>query len=280
MSALGLITGPTSNPERIQGRSRVQATNFFGEPNSTFLNHLVLAGITIAIGLVVWLVLHYLIRIVVKRARMDRAPLEHRTLRWAAPMLRNIDPVVRALENERRVQRARTIGTLLNSVLTIVVAVVTSFYVLIAFEIDIAPLLASVGVVGIAIGFGCQQLIRDFLAGIFIAIEDQYGIGDVIQTSEVIGTVEYVSLRITRVLGEDGTLWYLRNGEILRLGNRSKGNYISPTPGIDTDTSDGASPTTAAGAPSAQGASPASTANNPSGPSNAPAASTANESTE
>lgn len=226
----------------------MQATIFLGETNNTFLDHIILAGITIAIGLVVWLVLHYFIRIIVKRARADRAPLEHRTLRWAAPMLRNIDPVVRALENERRVQRARTIGTLLNSILTIVVAVVTSFYVLIAFEIDIAPLLASVGVVGIAIGFGCQQLIRDFLAGIFIAIEDQYGIGDVIQTSEVIGTVEYVSLRITRVLGEDGTLWYLRNGEILRLGNRSKGIYTAPVAENATDTSDGASPAAASSA--------------------------------
>lgn len=257
----------------------MQAINFLGDTNSTFLDHLVLAGITILVGLVVWLVLHYFIRLVVKRARTNRAPLEHRTLRWAAPMLRNIDPVIRALENERRVQRARTIGTLLNSVLTIVVAVVTSFYVLIAFEIDIAPLLASVGVVGIAIGFGCQQLIRDFLAGIFIAIEDQYGIGDVIQTSEVIGTVEYVSLRITRVLGEDGTLWYLRNGEILRLGNRSKGSYTAPV----SETHDGASPTTAAGAAPAQGNSPASIINSPSGsPSSgtAPAASSANESTE
>ena len=101
---------------------------------------------------------------------------------------------------------------------------------LLAFEVDIAPLLASVGVVGIAIGFGCQQLIRDFLAGIFITIEDQYGIGDVIQTSEVIGTVEYLGLRITRVMAEDGTFWYLRNGEILRLGNRSKGSYQEPAP--------------------------------------------------
>ncbi|MDD0858385.1 mechanosensitive ion channel [Arthrobacter alpinus] len=257
----------------------MQAANFLGEANNTFLNHLALAGITIAIGVAVWLVLHYLIRIVVKRARADRAPLEHRTLRWAAPMLRNLDPVVRALENERRVQRARTIGTLLNSVLTIVVAVVTSFYVLIAFEIDIAPLLASVGVVGIAIGFGCQQLIRDFLAGIFIAIEDQYGIGDVIQTSEVIGTVEYVSLRITRVLGEDGTLWYLRNGEILRLGNRSKGSYTAPA--IDTD--DGVSPAPAAdaaGAASAQGAGPASNLNSAPNLRGAASASNANESTE
>ena len=144
-------------------------------------------------------------------------------------MLRNMDPMMRAVDNERRVLRARTIGSLLNSALTGTVALVTGFYILLAFNINIAPLLASVGVVGIAIGFGCQQLIRDFLAGIFITFEDQYGIGDVIVTSEVVGTVEYLGLRITRVLAEDGTVWYLRNGEILRLGNRSKGHYVPPS---------------------------------------------------
>lgn len=239
---------------------------FLGNLNDNLLEHLVLASITVAIGFAVWLVLHYLIRIVVKRAKKDNAMIDHRSLRWAAPVLRTIDPVARALENERRVQRARTIGSLLNSILTGVVAVVTGFYVLIAFQINIAPLLASVGVLGIAIGFGCQQLIRDFLAGIFITIEDQYGIGDVIQTSEVIGKVEYVGLRITRVLGEDGTLWYLRNGEILRLGNRSKGNYQAPEP----DPSDTLS-TPASGAAAPMGAGPASPA---------PAASADNESAE
>ncbi|WP_269936958.1 mechanosensitive ion channel family protein [Arthrobacter sp. HY1533] len=231
----------------------MQAANIFDGPDENFFDRLAQAGITIAVGLLVWLVLHYAIRLVVKRAMVERTPLAHGSLRWAAPMLRTIDPVTRALDNERRVQRAKTIGSLLNSVVTAVVAMVTGFYVLIAFEIDIAPLLASVGVLGIAIGFGCQQLIRDFLAGIFIALEDQYGIGDVIQTSEVIGTVEYVGLRITRVLAEDGTLWYLRNGEILRLGNRSKGNYKAPE--------EDAEPVPAAGgAAPAQGAPPASSA--------------------
>ncbi|MET4004816.1 small-conductance mechanosensitive channel [Arthrobacter sp. UYCu511] len=241
----------------------MQLTNLLGEPTEGFFENLAQAGITVAVGLVVWLVLHYFIRIVVKRAKAETTLLEHRSMRWAAPMLRTIDPVARALDNERRVQRARTIGTLLNSVVTIVVAVVSGFYVLIAFKIDIAPLLASVGVLGIAIGFGCQQLIRDFLAGIFIAIEDQFGIGDVIQTSEVIGTVEYVSLRITRVLGEDGTLWYLRNGEILRLGNRSKGSYHPPAEaGSPTSTQTPVTSSTPAPAPApAPGQVPASELN-------------------
>ncbi|MHA7304805.1 mechanosensitive ion channel family protein [Arthrobacter sp. TMN-49] len=199
-------------------------------PGDTLWDNLLEAGIAIVIGLLVWVALHYSIRILLKHAKSDRTPLEHRSMRWAGPMLRGIDPMIRALDHERRVQRAHTIGTLLNSILTTIVVVVTGFYVLLSFEVDISPLLASVGVVGIAVGFGAQQLIRDFLAGIFITIEDQYGIGDVVQTSEVIGTVEYLGLRITRVMGEDGTLWYLRNGEILRLGNRSKGTYQDPVP--------------------------------------------------
>jgi small conductance mechanosensitive channel len=107
-------------------------------------------------------------------------------------------------------------------------------YVLKNLNVDVAPILTSVGILGIAIGFGAQQLIRDFLAGIFITIEDQYGIGDIIETSEVVGTVEAMNLRITRVRSEDGAIWYLRNGEILRVGNRSQGTYIPPvTPSAD-----------------------------------------------
>lgn len=206
----------------------VQVIESIDSPGDTLWSNLLQAGVAVGIGLLVWLIVHYMIRGVVKHAMADRTPLSGRSMRWAGPMLRGIDPVIRALDHERRVQRARTIGSLLNSILTVVVAVVAVFYVLLAFDVDISPLLASVGVLGIAIGFGAQQLIRDFLAGIFITIEDQYGIGDVIETSEVVGTVEYLGLRITRVVAEDGTLWFLRNGEILRLGNRSKGSYRAP----------------------------------------------------
>jgi len=217
------------------------------QTGSTFLHSLLGAGITVAIGLAVWLVLHYAIRIVIKG--IEKGSWPPRGLHWAQPVIRNFDPVMRALDNERRVQRARTIGTLFNSIATVIVVIVAGFYVLLSFGVNIGPLVASVGVVGIAIGFGSQQLIRDFLAGIFITLEDQYGIGDVIQTSEVVGRVEYLGLRITRVRGEDGTLWYLRNGEIMRLGNRSKGDYVAPDAEVDESST---TPTTvAAGAPPA-----------------------------
>lgn len=182
-----------------------------------------IAGIVISIGIgvTVWLVASFVIVGITKRVAAGTTLFKKPHFRWVAPALR-------ALDHERRVQRANTIGSLLNSVVAVLVAVITSIYVLQNLDVNIAPLLTSVGILGVAIGFGAQQLIRDFLAGIFITIEDQYGIGDVIETSEVVGTVESMGLRITRVRADDGTIWYLRNGEILRVGNRSQGNYVPP----------------------------------------------------
>ncbi|MEA5455289.1 mechanosensitive ion channel [Sinomonas sp. JGH33] len=178
-------------------------------------------AIAVGIGLVIWILASFLIRQIVKRVLAGTQLSQRRLFRWAAPALRAID-------TERRAQRAKTIGSLLNSIVIVVITTIVIIYVLKALGVDIAPLLTSVGILGVAIGFGAQQLIRDFLAGIFITLEDQYGIGDVIVTGagEVVGTVESVGLRITRVRGEDGAIWYLRNGEILRVGNRSQGTYV------------------------------------------------------
>lgn len=183
--------------------------------------------ISLGVGVAVWLVASFVIAGITKRVAAGSTFFKKPHFRWVAPAFR-------ALDHERRVQRANTIGALLSSVVGVLVAVLTSVYVLKNLNVDVAPILTSVGILGIAIGFGAQQLIRDFLAGIFITIEDQYGIGDIIETSEVVGTVEQMNLRITRVRAEDGTIWYLRNGEILRVGNRSQGTYIPPeTPAAD-----------------------------------------------
>ncbi|WP_024368192.1 mechanosensitive ion channel family protein [Arthrobacter sp. TB 26] len=183
--------------------------------------------ISLGVGIAVWLVASFVIAGITKRVAAGSTFFKKPHFRWVAPAFR-------ALDHERRVQRANTIGALLSSVVGVLVAVLTSVYVLKNLNVDVAPILTSVGILGIAIGFGAQQLIRDFLAGIFITIEDQYGIGDIIETSEVVGTVEQMNLRITRVRAEDGTIWYLRNGEILRVGNRSQGTYIPPeTPASD-----------------------------------------------
>jgi small-conductance mechanosensitive channel len=90
------------------------------------------------------------------------------------------------------------------------------------FGFDLGPLIASAGIVGVALGLGAQTLVRDILSGIFMLIEDQYGVGDTVEVLEIEGVVEKVGLRVTTVRDGQGTLWYLRNGEILKVGNQSQ----------------------------------------------------------
>ena len=90
------------------------------------------------------------------------------------------------------------------------------------FGLNLGPLIASAGVIGVALGLGAQTIVRDVLSGILMLIEDQYGVGDEVDVLEVKGKVERVGLRITSVRSSDGTLWYLRNGEILKVGNKSQ----------------------------------------------------------
>jgi small conductance mechanosensitive channel len=128
------------------------------------------------------------------------------------------DMVVRT----RRVQRAQTMGSLLKSIVTGVVFAVIVTMMLSEVGVDIAPIVASAGIIGVALGFGSQTLVKDFLSGIFMIFEDQYGVGDVVDLGEASGTVEAVSLRVTRLRDVNGTVWYVRNGEILRVGNMSQ----------------------------------------------------------
>jgi len=127
-----------------------------------------------------------------------------------------------AASAERRAQRAKTIASLMKSVVTTVVVVIVAVMVIDELGYNVAPIIASAGIVGIALGFGAQNLVKDYLAGIFMIIEDQYGVGDAVDLGEASGTVEAVSLRVTRVRDVNGTVWYVRNGEILRVGNQSQ----------------------------------------------------------
>lgn len=127
------------------------------------------------------------------------------------------------LRSERHRQRTLTLGSLLRSIVTFVVAVVAVLTIMAIVGIPLGPLLASAGVGGVALGFGAQSLVKDFLSGVFMILEDQYGVGDVIDTGEATGTVEEVSLRVTRLRDPQGVIWYVRNGEIIRIANRSQG---------------------------------------------------------
>ena len=122
----------------------------------------------------------------------------------------------------RRVQRAKTMGSLLKSIITGILLAVVITMVLAEIGVNVGPILASAGILGLALGFGAQSLVSDFLSGIFMIFEDQYGVGDVVDLGEASGTVEAVTLRVTRVRDVNGTVWYVRNGEILRVGNMSQ----------------------------------------------------------
>ncbi|RAY11939.1 mechanosensitive ion channel family protein [Actinomadura craniellae] len=127
-----------------------------------------------------------------------------------------------ALLSERRAQRAKTLGSVLRSIASIVIMGTALFSVLGEIGLNLAPVLASASVIGVAVGFGAQNIVKDFLAGLFMLLEDQYGVGDIIDVGPAKGTVEAVTLRVTRLRDVNGVVWYMRNGEILRVGNESQ----------------------------------------------------------
>jgi small conductance mechanosensitive channel len=134
------------------------------------------------------------------------------------------DAALRAAEAaaERRQQRAETMGSVLRSIASFAIFAIAGIMVVSELGYDVAPLLASAGIVGLGLGFGAQSLVKDFLSGIFMFFEDQYGVGDVITVNDITGTVEALTLRVTRLRNEEGTVWYVRNGEILKVCNKSQ----------------------------------------------------------
>nr|WP_202504187.1 MULTISPECIES: mechanosensitive ion channel domain-containing protein [unclassified Streptomyces] len=124
---------------------------------------------------------------------------------------------------ERRRQRSEAIGSVLRSVTSFLILGTAALMILGAFQINLAPLLASAGVAGVALGFGARNLVTDFLSGVFMILEDQYGVGDQIDAGVASGEVIEVGLRVTKLRGDNGEIWYVRNGEVKRIGNLSQG---------------------------------------------------------
>ncbi|MFF8943127.1 mechanosensitive ion channel family protein [Streptomyces sp. NPDC014864] len=124
---------------------------------------------------------------------------------------------------ERRRQRSAAIGSVLRSVASFLIVGTAALMVLATFQINLAPLLASAGVAGVAVGFGARNLVTDFLSGVFMILEDQYGVGDTIDAGIASGEVIEVGLRVTKLRGDNGEIWYVRNGEVKRIGNLSQG---------------------------------------------------------
>lgn len=127
-----------------------------------------------------------------------------------------------AIQVERSNQRVETLGAVLRSIATIVVYFIALVMALGEFNVNLGPLIAGAGIVGIALGFGAQSLVKDFLSGIFMLVEDQYGVGDIVDLGDASGKVEAVNLRTTQIRDAHGTLWHVPNGEIRRVGNKSQ----------------------------------------------------------
>ena len=121
-----------------------------------------------------------------------------------------------------KTRRVETVAALLRSAASVTVWTIAGLMALAELGLNLGPLVAGAGIVGVAVGFGAQNLVRDFLSGIFMLVEDQYGVGDVIDAGPATGTVESISLRTTRLRDVNGTVWHLPNGHIERVGNRSQ----------------------------------------------------------
>jgi small-conductance mechanosensitive channel len=177
--------------------------------------------VIILVCLIVRAILHRVINRAVKPVHVGDVP---RILRPFKDRVQNSSFLESTgLMSERRNQRAATIGSVLKSVVSLTVFVIGLLTVLSELRINLAPFIAGTSIVGVALGFGAQNIVKDFLAGMFMMLEDQYGVGDTIDFEKASGTVEAVGLRTTRLRDVNGTVWYVRNGEVVRVGNKSQG---------------------------------------------------------
>ena len=159
------------------------------------------------------------IKLAVTRATQRATRLRPSHLRT----LHDTSELSKALLEQRTVQRASAMGTLLRSAIIIVIWLIALMMILSSLGVDVGPLLASAGVLGVVIGFGAQTLVADYLAGISMTFEDQLGVGDVVDLGVTTGVVEEVALRYTRVRDFMGVVWYVRNGQIQYVANQSQG---------------------------------------------------------
>ena len=176
------------------------------------LNIAIIIAVCVVIALVLRLVIRRVVHRIVDTAK-NKASVDDTQAIERSP-----------LADMRLVQRTRTLGTILQNIVNVMLVVIA--IVLIVNVIDtnlLGSLTLLTAAVGAGLGFGAQNIVKDVLNGMFIVAEDQIGIGDVVDLGLASGVVEYVSVRITQVRDVNGTLWYVRNGEVTRIGNMSQG---------------------------------------------------------
>jgi small-conductance mechanosensitive channel len=174
--------------------------------------------VIIVVAFIVSRVARWFIKRTMQRILHPPAERARKALRRATPSL-----LLKTGETNLRTEaRVQTLTTVFRSLATVIVWFFAAIAMLEVVQINLAPLLASASVIGVAVGFGAQNIVRDFLAGTFMVVEDQMGVGDIVDIGEAKGTVEQVTLRATRVRDVNGTLWHVPNGQILRVANKSQ----------------------------------------------------------
>ena len=172
--------------------------------------------VTLALQIILVVLVAIIIRLIAIR-------LINKVTKHAAEVGNGKGDPAHVLVGERRRQRAQALGSVLGNAASVIIFGIAAVTIAGDLGLNLAPVLASAGVLGLAIGFGAQSLVRDYLSGIFMMLEDQYGVGDVIDAGAATGTVEGVSLRVTRLRDVNGVVWHVRNGTINRIGNESQG---------------------------------------------------------
>jgi moderate conductance mechanosensitive channel len=129
---------------------------------------------------------------------------------------------------ERRKQRLSALGSLAQSIATFVIFAIVILMILAELGYNITTIVAGTTVIAVTIGFGLQSVVKDLVSGVFMLVEDQLGVGDYVDMDMASGVVEAIGLRVTELRGKDGTVWYVRNGEVLRIGNFSQGGPGQP----------------------------------------------------
>ncbi len=185
----------------------------------------------IIVAMVARYVLHRLIARTVRRAT-GRPP--HFTIRAAQAL---VDATT--LPSDRREQRLLALGSLARSAVTVVIFVGALFMILSELGFEVTGVVAGTSVVAVTVAFGLQSIVKDLFSGVFMLVEDQLGVGDYVDMEKASGTVEEIGLRVTQLRDDHGTVWFVRNGEVLRVGNFSQGGpgrppepQVSPAPAV------------------------------------------------